>query len=111
MCSKGFFRRMLPFFATFAVGIFIASLFGFGGPRFRGRGWERHQMFERIQMENEDLKMENMRLRNQLESEHINFDGFQLERLHSGRSVGPEVPVVGPMPVMRPMPTAPHTHR
>ena len=40
MCNKGFLKRMLPFLATFAVSVFIVSFFfGFGGSRFRGRGY------------------------------------------------------------------------
>ena len=74
MCgsSKGLFKRILPFFATFAIGLFIASFFmpvgapGFQG--FRGRGWERHKMFERVQAENEQLKLENQQLREALSS-------------------------------------------
>lgn len=101
MCSnvKGLFKRILPFFATFAVGLFIASFFvSVSGPRFegfRGRGWQRHKMFERIQTENEQLKNENLRLRNELENRHINMGEF-----YDGlpRRVGPEVPVEAPLP-------------
>jgi hypothetical protein len=65
MGNKGFFKRMLPFLATFMVGLFVAGLFsGFGGGRFRGRGWERRHECERMRSENEQLREENQRLRN-----------------------------------------------
>ena len=65
MGSKGWIKRVLPFFAAFAVGVFIASLFGFGGPRFgrHGRGKLKHEI-ERLRAENEELKNENLRLKN-----------------------------------------------
>ena len=78
MGNRGWIKRVLPFFATFAVGIFIASLFGFGGPRFGRHGrWERRMEFERLRTENEELKTENLRLRNESCEEmdrNINFD-------------------------------------
>lgn len=105
MCSnvKGLFKRILPFFATFIVGLFIASFFvQVGPPRFegfRGRGWERHKMFDRIQAENEQLKNENLRLRNELNT----------SRIRSGRGMSEEfIPPTVDMPVeMPPMPPAP----
>ncbi len=66
MGNKGWIKRVLPFFATFAVGIFIASLFGFGGPRFGRHGrWQMRAEMDRLRMENEDLKNENLRLKNE----------------------------------------------
>jgi len=106
MCSKGFIRRVLPFFATFAVGLFIASFFvSVGAPQFRGRGWERHRRFEQLQIENEDLRNENLRLRNQLENQEWTPELPRLER-KEWKSNGPEVPVEVP-----PMPVAPHVKR
>ena len=68
MCSsKGFIKRMLPFFATFAVGIFIASFFvNISGPSFR-RGGKRQEI-KRLRVEVEDLRNENLRLKNEIES-------------------------------------------
>lgn len=58
MCSKGLFKRILPFFATFAIGLFIASFFvDISAPRF-GRGrFARHE-FQRIQIENQQQREE-----------------------------------------------------
>jgi len=78
MGSKGWIKRVLPFFATFAVGIFIAGLFGFGGPRFGRHGrWERRMEFERLRTENEELRNENLRLRNEACAQTDN--AFQIE--------------------------------
>jgi len=83
MKSRGIFgilKRALPFAATFAVGLFIASFFvDITAPRFRGhRGGQRHQMRE-MRLENERLRNENLRLKNELES-------------HDGASHGYHVP-------------------
>ena len=106
--SKGFIRRMLPFFATFAVGLFIASFFvSIGPPRFRGRGWERHRRFEQMRIENEELRNENLRLRNELERHDWAPSEIPTVRSENWRNRGPEFPVEGPPPPPRPV--APHT--
>ena len=98
---------MLPFLATFAIGIFIASFFvTIGRPGLRARGWERQRMNEQLRMENEELRNENLRLRNDLENQRSSWDGFYNDRMPMVRGLGPEVPV--PMPAI---PSAPHTHR
>ncbi|MFN0140020.1 MAG: hypothetical protein ACKVQW_08020 [Pyrinomonadaceae bacterium] len=63
-------KRALPFFATLVIGVFIASFFvDLSGPRF-GRGWKakRCHQAKMLRLDNEELKNENLRLRNQLES-------------------------------------------
>ena len=81
MGNKGFLKRMLPFFATFAIGVFVAGLFvGFGGPRFHVRGCERHQEYQRIRVENERLREENIRLQAEL-------DGLRMEPSSEDRRV------------------------
>ena len=71
MGTKGFFMRMLPFLATFTLGIFIASFFVSITPNFgngsRGPGHRYHRM-KKLRMENERLRNENLRLRNELET-------------------------------------------
>lgn len=101
MCSKGLVKRILPFFATFAVGLFIASFFvsvGAPGFRFHGRGWERHQMFERLQIENEQLRNENLRLKN--DSSHSRFE--RSIDLQTGEEVDSLMPIDAPHPPRRP---------
>ena len=68
MRSKGLLKRILPFFATFAVGLFIASFFvDISAPRF-GRGrWVRHEM-ERMRVENEHQRQEIRQLHEQLDA-------------------------------------------
>ena len=108
MCSKSFLKRMLPFFATFAVSLFIASFFVSIGPNFRGRGFGgRHQEMKRLRMENDRLRMEKrdqeleiQRLNGLIESQEI-FQGNYFP------SHGPEVPVQLDVP----MPPPPPRHR
>jgi len=91
---------MLPFLATFAVGIFIASFFvSISGPNFRGRGWGgRHQEMKRLRLENEMLRNENLRLKNQMETEAwVPMDVPTVSHDHFSNH-GPEVPVEGPPP-------------
>ena len=67
MCSKNFLRRVVPFFATFLMGVFIASFFvsisprPFGGHRFRHMEEDRQM---RLQLER--VTEENFRLREQI---------------------------------------------
>ncbi|MFN2501590.1 MAG: hypothetical protein ABR530_06225 [Pyrinomonadaceae bacterium] len=74
MGIKGFITRALPFIATFAIGIIIASFFvtvsspGFGQ---RGGRWRKHQEMKRLRVENEELRNENLRLKNELESHRL----------------------------------------
>lgn len=88
---------MLPFFATFAVGLFIASFFvDVTGPNFRARGWERHQQNERLRAENEHLRNENLRLRNQMDSRMMTLDEMPRIGHEHFSGHGPEIPVIDP---------------
>lgn len=94
MGNKGFVRRMLPFLAAFTVGIFITSFFvNITGPGFRGRGFgKRHQEIKRLRIENEEQRIEILRLRNEIEQQHRpHADMFHDhdEWMH----LGPEFPV------------------
>jgi hypothetical protein len=69
MCGKVFIKRVLPFFLTFAVGLFIASFFvSITAPKFQfNRGWRKHQQYHRtMEFENQRLREENSRLKKQL---------------------------------------------
>ena len=74
MGIKGFVIRMLPFVGTFALGLFIASFFVSIVPVSSKVSCEsrrgRFNQMGQLRLENEDLKNENLRLRNELE----NFD-------------------------------------
>jgi len=109
MGSKGWIKRVLPFFATFAIGIFIAGLFGFGGPRFGRHGrWQMRAEMDRLRMENEDLKNENLRLKNNSCGDTDNAFDYEL------RNVPPVPPTVdfGPPPPLhiRPLEHRPPPH-
>ena len=109
--SRGFIRRMLPFFATFAVGLFIASFFvSIGPPRFRGGGWERHRRFEQMRIENEELRNENMRLRNELESRDWAPSEIPTVKRENWKNRGPEFPVID-APLAPVPPPAPRHNR
>ena len=58
-------KRALPFFATFAVALFITSFFvDLNRPRFfRGHGKGRFHEIQQLRQERDELKYENMRLK------------------------------------------------
>ncbi len=61
-----FIKRALPFFAALVIGVFITSFFvDLSRPRFGKHRW--HEV-QHLRVENEDLKNENLRLRNELEN-------------------------------------------
>ena len=71
MCCQGFIKRVLPFFLTFAVGLFIASFFvTIAAPtfQFKNRSWRKnHRQYDRqIESENRRLRDENFQLKKEL---------------------------------------------
>lgn len=69
MCIKSVIKRLVPFFLTFTVGLFIASFFvSLAAPNFQfKRGFNRHREMDRqMKCENERLRQENERLKNRL---------------------------------------------
>ena len=79
--SIGFISRALPFAATFLVAVFITSFFvDLNGPRMRGFHGKRHQEMMRLRMENQELRKENFRLQEQLDSQQ-----FGLGHKHPGK--------------------------
>ena len=104
MCSKGLFKRMLPFFATFAVGIFIASFFvDIGRPRFGRERWKRHEM-QRMQIENEQQREEIRQLHEQL-------DGCKMMPSAMDAPDFDEIPLDIRVPLPPPRPVAPRIKR
>ncbi len=97
MYSKGFIKRMLPFFATFAVGLFIASFFvSITAPTFRKNGHgKRHHEMKRLRYENEQLRNENLRLKNELENQSFTMSEIPRISHEKFKGRGPEFPVEG----------------
>jgi hypothetical protein len=107
MGSKGFILRMLPFVTTFAVGLFIASFFvSVGSPGFNGRRGKFHEM-KRLRIENEELRNENLRLKNELED--LRWNSGEMNHDHEAwHSPERRLPVIPPPP---PAPVAPRSIR
>ena len=103
MCCKGFTKRILPFFLTFAVGLFIASFFvTIAAPSFQfpSRSSRRnHREYDRQrEFEIQQLRDENLRLKNQqtMDSENLDYQNLKYS-----------VPAP-PMPPAPPAPLVPH---
>lgn len=104
MQAMGWIKRVLPFVATFAVGVFIASFFvDIGASRDRCRRGKKHQEMHRLRVENEELRNENLRLRNQLENDETQvirridldheFEGTALDGLAHPLPAAPPPPI------------------
>jgi hypothetical protein len=69
MCCKGFIKRIVPFFLTFAAGLFVASFFvSVAAPNFSfrsDRGYYRFGEIQRLRIENRELRENNFRQRRQ----------------------------------------------
>ena len=78
MNYKGVLKRLLPFAATFAVAVFITSFFvDLHRPgRFAEFRMRRYQECQRLRFENEELKNENLRLRNELQNSRADDYGY-----------------------------------
>ena len=106
MCSKSLIKRIAPFFLTFALGIFIASLFvPVSAPSFNfNRGFNRHREYHRR------IETENMRLRDQnaqLQKRLAELEGRSSQMMHDFA-----VPPPPPVPVREmPMESVPYTGR
>lgn len=107
MCCKGFIKRVVPFFLTFAVGLFIASFFvTIAAPQFnlRNRGWgSKHQRYHlKMEFENQRLTEENNRLKRQLAEKDVQEDFLPSDLRYT----------VPPPPPLPPAPNAvPHRNR
>ena len=76
MLYKGVLKRVLPFFLTFAAGLFIASFFvSIAAPSFSfPRRSHKYREMHRLRMENQDLRRSNGELRRQLEDARRNAE-------------------------------------
>ena len=76
MLYKGVLKRVLPFFLTFAAGLFIASFFvSIAAPSFNfPRRSHKYREMHRLRMENQDLRRSNSELRRQVEDARRNAE-------------------------------------
>lgn len=68
MLNNTFFKRIIPFVITLAVGLFIASFFVSIAPTFKSkknRCGKRHEM-KNLRYENDRLRFENQRLQQKI---------------------------------------------
>lgn len=91
------FKRIIPFFLTFAAGLLIASIFvPIGAPNFRsaerGGKWRHHKECKR---DKESLRLENDRLRQELEALRNEIDAAKFSDL---KYSVPEIRIEAPMP-------------
>ena len=94
------FKRIIPFFLTFAAGLLIASIFvPINGPSFRnadrGGKWRHHRECKR---EKEALRQEIDRLKLELEQTRINADANFNTLEYQVPEIRIEVPAPPPPP-------------
>ena len=103
MCCKGWYKKVVPFFLTLFVGLFITSLFvSVAAPSFsfKKRDWKKHkENHRRIDRENRELRLENLRLEQKIvELERLN-------KLENTFEIG-ELDFDVPPPALQPIPPA-----
>ena len=109
MFNKGLLKRMLPFFATFAFGIFVASFFvSIGAPSFKEskRSKCRHELRD-LRFEYEQQREEIRRLNEELDGVRINSLTLDSD-LPTDMDLDVQLP---PPPTIRHKNTAPKTHK
>lgn len=97
MSYLAIFKRIIPFFLTFAAGLFIASFFvTIAAPSFqrfeRGGKWRYYKSLKR---ENENLRRDNCRMKRELEQLRKDAENTEFKNL---KLVIPEVDVEAPAP-------------
>lgn len=98
-CSKGLLKRFVPFFAAFALGLLVASFFvSVAAPSFRFGSGFRHREYDRqMQFENQRLREENFRLRQQQTA-----DNNIQQKTDFGGDINELVPPPPPLPPVAP---------
>ena len=98
MCCKGFLKRILPFFLTFAIGLLIASFFVSITPNFRfeKRGFSRHRQYhQKLEFENQRLREENNLLKRQLlEKQTVMEPTLEIRRIETVSELPPPPPQI-----------------
>ena len=104
MFYTGLFKRILPFFLTFAAGLFVASFFVSVTPDFNWQNTRpsyRSRECRHMKVELRELREENERLKQQIE---VRTTIYAMDWQNSV----PPVPVEAPQP---PLPPKYHRHR
>ncbi|MBA2378386.1 MAG: hypothetical protein H0V76_02280 [Blastocatellia bacterium] len=97
-----FFKRVLPFILTLAIGLVVTSFFvALTFPSFKLGSERRSHVHEckRLKQEIRELRRENRRLNKKLEKPSRNFDVSELDRLVPA----PPAPPAPPRPVFKEM--------
>lgn len=99
---KGVLKRVLPFFLTFAAGLFIASFFiSIAAPSFNfPRRSHKHRETRQLRIELERVRRENADLRRQLEEAGMNTE-WTIKDLPAPPVFETDVPPPPPPPVKR----------
>ena len=103
-CSKSFIKRLIPFFLTFALGLFVASFFvSVAAPRFRFAfdrdGFRRHEEYHhRLEFENQRLREQKALLEQQLADKSDSTDST-LDEVEINVPAPPLPPMPPPAPV------------
>lgn len=111
MSYLAIFKRIIPFFLTFAAGLLIASIFvPIAAPTFsRGeRGRSKWRDYKQMKVENEDLRRENSRMMKELEQLRRESQDWDTTNL---KFVVPEINVDAPPPPPPPKRHRPHSER
>lgn len=77
MFYKGFFKRIIPFFLSFAAGLFIASLFvplAMPNLRFPSRGSNKHREIQRLNIELNEARRQNSDLKKEIRELKLNSE-------------------------------------
>lgn len=101
MSYLAIFKRIIPFFLTFAAGLFIASFFiQISAPSFpkgESRRSKRHG-YNKLAAENDQLRRENERLRQQNEILRQVHDNWESSTADFVIPVSPDTPPAPPAP-------------
>ena len=104
MFYTGLLKRIIPFLVTFAAGLFIASLFiplSFSRFGSDDRQHKRAMEFQQMQMELDQVREENLRLRAEIEAHRgwsSNFDDAEYPPIPPVPAFDGDVPAPPPAP-------------
>lgn len=104
MCGKVFIKRVLPFFLTFSVGLFIASFFvSIAAPNFQfRRNFRKHRQADQAREARiQQLSEENSRLKRELSEKDRQYNLDYALDGYNDFVVPPPPPMMPPAPPVR----------